>query len=119
MDNTDLTKLLSKGYYVTLGTLALLLETAQSPQKRAEVVNQWQANLGNLLDELTSKGVATESEARSFVDNMVAEQIKTVDTTATTVNPPNPQTPEDEIAELAKLTKQLADLRSQLESMGQ
>lgn len=116
MDTTELTKLFNKGYYVALGTIAAVLETAQSSPKRTQVVREWQTNFASLLDELTTKGIATESEARSYVDNMVSQQVQTVDTTATTVNS---AVVGDEISELENLTKQLADLRSELESLGQ
>ncbi len=114
MENTDIGKVLSRGYYITLGAIATLLDTWQSEPKRQQVINAVQSNLERLLQELADKGVSTEAEARSYVDRLVsrqgASQPQTVDTQATTVPP-------DDIAELKELTRQVMELRAELARM--
>jgi len=112
MDNTDIGKVLSKGYYVALGAIATLVDTLQSEPKRQQVVSSLQTSLERILQELANKGVSTEAEARSYVDRMVAPpaKVQTVETQATTV-------PADDIAELKELTQQVAELRAELAKM--
>ncbi|MFN3927889.1 MAG: hypothetical protein ACK4QL_11385 [Pseudanabaenaceae cyanobacterium] len=108
-----LAELLNKGYYASLGALALLLETVQDEQKRSQAVKRLQDNIEGLVQELVKKGVATESEARSYVDRVVSQRVKTVDTNAQEAK--EETSPENEIDQLRELTKQLAELRAELE----
>ncbi len=130
MDSFDLAKLLQKGFYVTLGATASLLEVIQDPRKAQDRFDAIRRDLNSATEELAEKGAVTESEARNLVDNFVAQQIKTttpspsdqaadltsvntVNTTATTVVDSNVQ------ADLQELTQQLADLRTELEKIRQ
>jgi predicted YcjX-like family ATPase len=112
MENNDIGKVLSKGYYVTLGAIATLVDTLQSEPKRQQAVSSLQSNIEQLLQELANKGVSTEAEARSYVDRLVSPPAKeqTVETQATSV-------PSDDIAELKELTQQVAELRAELAKM--
>jgi polyhydroxyalkanoate synthesis regulator phasin len=114
----SLTDLFSKGYYVSLGALALLLETMQDEQKRNQAVRSWQGSVNDFLQDLTAKGVTTETEARSYVDRMVSNQIKTVDTKAVSTDAPTADVVDD-LSQIQDLTKQIAELRAQLEQVGQ
>jgi len=130
MDSFDLAKLLQKGFYVTLGATASLLEVIQDPRKAQDRFDALRRDLNSVTEELAEKGAVTESEARNLVDSFVAQQIKTtapspsdqavdptsvntVNTTATTVVDSNVQ------ADLQELTQQLADLRTELEKIRQ
>jgi len=130
MDSFDLAKLLQKGFYVTLGATASLLEVIQDPRKAQDRFDALRRDLNSATEEFAEKGAVTESEARNLVDNFVAQQIKTttpspsdqaadltsvntVNTTATTVVDSNVQ------ADLQELTQQLADLRTELEKIRQ
>lgn len=126
MNATDLTKLFQKGFYVTLGATASLLEVLQDPIKREQNLSSLRQDIDSLTQELAEKGAVTEAEARNFVDTLISRQINqpttsgqpessvtTVNTTATTVAEKSVQT------DLKELTQQIADLRTELESIRQ
>lgn len=118
MNSTDIAKLLQRGFYVTLGATANLLEVIQDPRKLDRQVNSLFQDFDGLTDELADKGAVTESEARKLVDSLIAQQIPTSETTtittiATTVVDSNVQ------ADLQDLTQQLEDLRTELEQLRQ
>ncbi len=120
MNTIDIPKLIQKGFHVTLGATANLLEVIQDPRKLESNLNSLQRDFDDITDELAEKGAITEVEARNFVDTLVSRQIKntetevtTVTTTATTVTETNVQ------ADLQELTQQLADLRLELERLRQ
>ncbi len=116
MNPTEIAKLLQRGFYVTLGATANLLEVFQDSKKLDRQVNAFFNDFDGLADELASKGAATEAEARKLVDSLVAQQIPettTITTTAKTVVDGNAQ------ADLIDLTNQLAELRSELEQLRQ
>ncbi|AFY73469.1 hypothetical protein Syn7502_01382 [Synechococcus sp. PCC 7502] len=118
MNSTDIAKLLQRGYYVTLGATANLIEVLQDPRKLDQQVNALFQDFGQLTDELADKGAVTESEARKLVDSLIAQQIPnsettTITTTATTVVDSNVQ------SDLQDLTQQLAELRAELEQLRQ
>ncbi len=113
MENFDLGKFLQRGYYLTLGLTSTLLEMAQDPTKREDKLRE----LDRLADELVAKGVSTEAEARSYVDQVVAGGVNknareaTVSTVATPVREDNSE------QELQELTNQIAKLRAELEQL--
>jgi polyhydroxyalkanoate synthesis regulator phasin len=125
MNATDLTKLLQRGFYITLGATASLLETLQDPTKREQNLNSLRQDIDTLSQELAEKGAVTEAEARNFVDTLISRKINqptsnpsepgitTVTTTATSV------ADKDVPADLKELTQQIADLRAELESLRQ
>lgn len=130
MNSTDLTQLLQKGFYITLGATASLLEAIQDPIKREESLTSLRRDLDKLTEELAEKGATTEVEARNLVDTLIARQMgtsettnspatdmTTVNTTATPVTEPNSE-PQVR-ADLQELTQQLADLRAELEKLRQ
>jgi polyhydroxyalkanoate synthesis regulator phasin len=135
MNATDLSQILQKGFYVTLGATATLLEMLQDPTKREQNLSSLRQDIDSLAQELAEKGAVTEAEAKNFVDTLISRQINknqptsnysgtsetsatnftnmTVNTTASTVG--EKSVPED----LKELTQQLADLRAELESIRQ
>jgi len=118
MNSTDIAKLLQRGFYVTLGATANLLEVIQDPRKLDRQVNSLLQDFDGLTNEFADKGAVTEAEARKFVDSLIAQQIPnseptTITTIATTVVDSNVQT------DLQDLTQQLEDLRIELEQLRQ
>jgi polyhydroxyalkanoate synthesis regulator phasin len=116
MNSTEIAKLLQRGFYVTLGATANLIDVIQDPSKLDRQVNSLFNDFGGLTDELADKGAVTEAEARKLVDSLIAQQIPettTISTTAITVVDSNVQ------ADLLDLTQQLADLRRELEQLRQ
>ena len=138
MDTIDLEKLVQKGYYVTLGATSSLIEVIQDPIKREENLRLLGRNFDEITQALAEKGVTTEAEARSYVDNFIAQQVSgqsspnseetgltTVTTTAKTVDDNTNDVAEKAAQkvkasmrnEIAELTQQLASLRSELEQL--
>ncbi len=135
MDTIDLSKLMQRGYYVTLGATSSLLEVIQDPIKREQNLRMVGRSFDEVTQELADKGVTTEAEARSFVDNFIAQQVSgttkppeatgltTVTTTARTVDDAVPENLADKKVkasmrdEIKELTQQLASLRSELEQL--
>ena len=137
MDTIDLEKLFQRGYYVTLGATSSLLEVIQDPTKREENLRRLGRSFDEITQELAEKVVATEAEARSYVDKFIAQQVNsspttnsesagltTVTTTAKTVEDnavdsvsekPHQSVKASMRDEIKELTEQLAGLRSELE----
>ncbi len=141
MDTIDLEKLVQKGYYVTLGATSSLIEVIQAPIKREENLRLLGRSFDEITQTLAEKGVATEAEARSYVDNFISQQVSgqpttnsedssltTVTTTAKAIddNVTDDEEKSDQSNqkvkaslrnEIADLTQQLAGLRSELEKL--
>lgn len=138
MDTIDLEKLFQRGYYVTLGATSSLLEVIQDPIKREENLQRLGRSFDQITQELAEKGVTVEAEARSYVDNFIAQQVNgsssaksatnsdngltTVNTTAQTIDENSPSNTESKVKasvrdEIQELTEQLANLRSELEQL--
>jgi|GEM_PF-6544729 polyhydroxyalkanoate synthesis regulator phasin len=113
MENFDLGKFLQRGYYLTLGLTSTLLEMAQDPTKREERLRE----LDRLADELVAKGVSTEAEARSYVDQVVAGGVNKNASEATVATVATPVREDNSEQELQELTNQIAKLRAELEQL--
>jgi len=141
MDKLDLGQLIQQSYYVTLGVSSALLEGLQDEGKREENLRLCTGPIDTLPQKLSEKGVTTEAEARRFVDEFIANQLRgqanssieveqdedgntTVTTTATTIDANNsvndgskPRAKAKATTELQELTEQLAALRSELQAL--
>ncbi len=118
MNSDTVVRLLQKGFRVTLGATASLVEMLQDPYKRDINLTRLRTELDQLTQEWAEKGAVTEQEARSYVDRFMAERQAsqappTVTTTTTTV----PPTPPEVQLELQELTAQLAAIRAELERL--
>jgi len=125
----DLGKVLQRGFYITLGATATLLEIAQDSRNQTATIESLSQDLGLLTQELVDKGVTTEAEARSFVDRFVSQNMqgkgsdldqRTVNTTAFDITAVGTVDSLENFAaqnEVRDLTKLLAELRLELESL--
>jgi polyhydroxyalkanoate synthesis regulator phasin len=113
---------LQKGFHVTLGATAALLEAVQNPQASTQRFSELGYDVSRITEELESKGEVTEREARQLVDGLLsqwpnpfqgagASSIPTVDTVATAVVDSTVQ------SDLATLTQELAEIRQALETL--
>ena len=118
MNSDTVLRLLQKGFRVTIGATATLIEVLQDPQRREQNLSKLRLDLDQLAQEWAEKGEVTEQEARSFVDTIIAQRRNvndraasetTVTTIATPVAPPS-----TEVLELQELTAQLAAIRAEL-----
>lgn len=116
--NDTVLRLLQKGFRVTIGATATLIEVLQDPQRREQNLSKLRLELDQLAQDWAEKGEITEQEARSFVDTFIAQRRSesgqsasevTVTTIATPVVPVS-----TEVLELQELTVQLATIRAEL-----
>jgi polyhydroxyalkanoate synthesis regulator phasin len=123
MNSDTISQTLQKGFHVTLGATASLLEAIQDPQGSSQKFSTMGGDVDRLTEELEAKGVTTEQEARQFVDglfqtmpnpfngNTGGESAATVNTIATPVADVAVQ------AELDSLTQELAEIRLEIEAL--
>lgn len=125
MNANDLTQLLHRGFRVTLGATASLIEILQNPHKRDENLSKLREELSQLSEEWAEKGAMTEQEARNFVDTLLERQAAqqraetstpntsgtTATATSTTAASTNAQ------LELQELTAQIAAIRAEIERL--
>jgi polyhydroxyalkanoate synthesis regulator phasin len=119
MNSDILVQLLQKGFRVTLGATASLIEVLQDPQKREENLSKLRTDLSQLAEELAEKGAITEQEARSFVDTILSQQANqtSTETSASTATATTPTTSPNVQLELQELTAQIAAIRAELENL--
>ncbi|MGF1494815.1 MAG: hypothetical protein ACFBSC_20685 [Microcoleaceae cyanobacterium] len=123
MNADNLTQMLQQGLRVTLGAASSLAEVLQNPQKREENLEKIQTQLGQLTEEWAQKGAVTEQEARSFVDNLIAQTAQTQNpgseySTTSTITTTATATPDSGSAqEIQELTDQISSLREELERL--
>lgn len=128
MNSDTLTQLLKKGFRVTLGATATLVEAIQDPQQREASFSRLATELSQLTEEWEIKGATTEQEARNFVDTLWQQQNTPQSSPpprSTSSNPfvaqPPAQTTQPASSEvqedLRELTAQIAAIRTEIEKL--
>lgn len=125
MNPDTLSQTLQKGFRVTLGATASLLEALQDPHTSSQRFSEIGNDVERLTEELEVKGEVTEREARQFVDSLLTQMPnpfgsmgttssgQTVNTVATPVADASIQ------AELEALTLELTAIRQDIETLKQ
>ncbi|MDX2215125.1 MAG: hypothetical protein SFY66_17695 [Oculatellaceae cyanobacterium bins.114] len=125
MNSDTLIELLQKGFRVTLGATASLIEILQDPQRRDENLDRLRTDLAELSEEWAAKGEMTEQEARNFVETILTQQTgrspsdtpstsdRTSSSTTSSSVTANPEVQTD----VQELTNQIAAIRSELERL--
>jgi len=124
MNPETLTETIQKGFRVTLGATASLMDAIRDPEGSQAKFSEIGNDFDLLTQELESKGADTEREARAVVDSMMSQMGQmpnpfmqtpasdaTVDTVATPVADASMQ------AELDALTQELSTLRQEIETL--
>ena len=123
MNSDNLLQVLHKGFRVTLGATASLVETLQDPQKRDENLSQMRSELTEKVQDWAEKGELTEQEARNLVDSLLRQRQSSrypseAETPAETVTTtPTPVASPDVQLEMQELTAQIAAMRAELEKL--
>jgi polyhydroxyalkanoate synthesis regulator phasin len=121
MNSDNLVQLLQKGFRVTLGATATLIEVLQDPQRRDENLSKLQSEWSQLSEEWAEKGEVTEQEARSFVDDFLSRQSNSTTSSssesASSAPSTTPTAPPDIQVDLQDLTAQIATIRAELEKL--
>lgn len=121
-NNDDLVNILHKGFRVTLGATASVLESIQDPVKRQENLQKLSSDpqqLTVLADELAEKGKVTEREARNLVDAILAQK-RGNNTGDASYNYPNTSRvviDSDLQREIEELTSQVIALKDDLQKL--
>lgn len=123
MNPDTLSQTLQKGFHVTLGATASLIEAIQDPQGSSQKFSAMGGDVNRLTEELEVKGVTTEREARQFVDGLFSQVPNPFDTGSSanvhaTVNTVATPVADSAVqSELEALTRELADLRKEIQSL--
>lgn len=121
--NPDMvTEFLKKGFHVTLGATASVVESIQDSQKREENLSQLNLGFDQLSQIWANKGEVTEAEARRMIDSMASQYGVNVDPmssrNSSTPSATSPSVNPSLQRELKTLTNQLANIRLELAQMG-
>ncbi|NJL45443.1 MAG: hypothetical protein HC922_06320 [Leptolyngbyaceae cyanobacterium SM2_3_12] len=123
MNPDTLSQTLQKGFRVTLGATASLIEAIQDPQASSQKFSELGTDVNRLTAELETKGETTELEARQFVDGLLSQMPNPFGTSpsgpgATTVNTvATPIVDSSVEADLNVLTQELAEIRQEIEAL--
>lgn len=119
MNSDTLIQLLQKGFRISLGATAALVEVLQDPQRRTENLSKIQAELSELAEIWAAKGEMTEQEARNFVDTLIAQRTaqQNASSASATRTTTAPSTSPDMQLDLQELTEQIAAIRAELEKL--
>ncbi|HSM81965.1 MAG TPA: hypothetical protein VLS96_09770 [Nodosilinea sp.] len=117
----DLSQTLQKGFRVTLGATASLIEALQDPERSSQKFSELGGDVNRLTEELEVKGETTEREARQFVDGLLSQMPNPFTSsepgaegpTITTVARPVVNTSVQR--DLEALTQELADIRREID----
>lgn len=116
MNPDTLIQTLQKGYRVTIGATASVIESLQDSQCREENFAKLRSDPNQLIEELAVKGETTEREARSFVDSVFSQQSNGTPSSYEATPPASPRTVAIQ-QDLQELTAQLAAIRAELERL--
>lgn len=122
MTPNTVTATLQRGFRLTLGATATLIEVLQDPQTSNQRFSDLSSDVSHLAETLENKGEVTEREARQLVDDLLrqwpnpfaentASPMATVDTVATPIADPTVQ------SDLAALTQELAEIRQVIDAL--
>jgi polyhydroxyalkanoate synthesis regulator phasin len=120
MNSDTVVQLFQRGFRVTLGATASIVEILQDPQKRDANLIKLRQEFNELTQEWATKGEVTEREARSYVDNFIAQRRSAsaeIPTTVTTTATEVPPTATEVQLELQELTEQLSVIRAEVERL--
>ncbi len=116
MNSDNFVQLVQKGFRVTLGATASLVEVLQDPERRDESLSKLNQEWSVLSSEWAQKGEVTEQEARSFVDTLLDKRTEP-SAGASSATATTPSAPPDVQLELQELTAQIVAMRAELERL--
>jgi polyhydroxyalkanoate synthesis regulator phasin len=108
---------LQKGYRVSIGATASLIESLQDDQRREENLAKLRSDPNQLIEDLAIKGETTEREARNFVDGVFSQQFNRPTPSESYSSAPPPSAASTIQQDLQELTAQIAALRIELERL--
>jgi polyhydroxyalkanoate synthesis regulator phasin len=118
----NLSQTIQKGFRVTLGATASLLEALQDPQGSSQRFSELGGDVNRLTEELEVKGETTEREARQFVDGLLSQVPHPCTSSPEAAGPtiPTAATPVVDTSvqsDLEALTQELAAIREEIAAL--
>lgn len=117
MNSDNFVQLFQKGFRVTLGATASLVEVLQDSEKRDESLSKLNQEWSVLSAEWAEKGEVTEQEARNFVDTLLTKRDNQSSPGASGATATTASAPPDVQLELQELTAQIVAMRAELERL--
>ncbi len=122
MYSDDISQTLQKGFRVTLGATASLIEAIQDPESSSQKFSTLGGDVNRLTEELEVKGETTEREARLFVDSLLSQMPNPFTSSGTTEGPTittvaSPVVDASVQSDLESLTEELANIRKEIEAL--
>ncbi len=120
--STNIFDIFQKGFRVTVGAAASLVETIQDPLKREVTLSELRTELQNRTSEWSEKGEMTEHEARKFLERVFQKQSAASDVTGNqeVVTTSATEIKDNDIQlELKALTEQIVVLKAELAALRQ
>lgn len=123
MNNNNIFQSVRKGFQITVGATASVVETLQDPQKRSAAFTEIQSELEQKSEEWAEKGEKTEREARQILDSLLAKQgwrtskQETAGSDSHSSGSTNTGNGQNIQSEIQDLTEQIVSLRNQLEDL--
>jgi polyhydroxyalkanoate synthesis regulator phasin len=121
MNSNNLFQTLQKGFRVTVGATASVVETIQDPEKRTAALSELQTEFSQKAEEWAIRGEQTEQEARRILDSFLSKQgwqTTRKESTDADTHTTNSNTANDNIqSEIRDLTEQIITLRNELEEL--
>ncbi len=128
MNSDNIFPSLQKGFRVTLGATASLIENLQSPQTLEQQFSQLRSDPNQKIEEWAEKGEITEQEARKFLEALFTQPTSASSTSSsgssnsgstvgTTSTDANRQDASATQLEIKQLTEQIAAIRAELEKL--
>ncbi|MGL5879156.1 MAG: hypothetical protein ACRC2V_15465 [Xenococcaceae cyanobacterium] len=123
MNNNNIFQSVRKGFQITVGATASVVETLQDPQKRSAAFTEIRSELEQKSEEWAEKGEKTELEARQILDSLFAKQGWQTSKQETAGSDPhssgstNTGNGQNIQSEIQDLTEQIVSLRNQLEDL--
>jgi hypothetical protein len=117
--STNIFDLFQKGFRVTVGAAATLVETLQDPQKRDVTIADFRTELQNRAEAWSEKGEMTELEARKFLEK-IFQKDSSVDVSSQEIKTAGTDMSDAELEkEIQTLTEQIIVLKTELETLRQ
>jgi polyhydroxyalkanoate synthesis regulator phasin len=121
MNSNNIFQAVQKGFRVTVGATASVVETIQNPQKRIDAFSEIQTELSQKTEEWSKKGEETEEEARRMLDVFLRRQNWQTSNSGQSEdyssNASNINVSENIQSEIQDLTEQIVKLRNELEEL--
>lgn len=112
--------LIQKGFRVTVGAAATLLETIQDPQQRESTFSEFRTELQHRAEQWSEKGETTEQEARKLLEKIFQQDKYSKDAASQEIETSATEVKDSDLQnELKALTEEIMTLKTELAELRQ